>query len=189
MNRIVQPAVTTLCVAAAALVVLMILVPAVLGLQRYVITGDSMTGTIAKGSVVYSRLTPVGQLKVDDIITFVPPGGSGAVTHRIVSIDRSEGGQRVFRTKGDFNKATDPRRITFPQPRQARYVFHIPYLGYVLAVLSIRLVRLLLIGLPALVIAVSLLWSLWHSADDEMQTQEAARLAAATPSAAQEMQS
>jgi signal peptidase len=188
MTRIVQSAFTTLCVAAAALVVLMILVPAVLGLQRYVITGDSMTGTIAKGSVVYSRLTPVDRLNVGDIITFVPPGGSGAVTHRIVSIDQGEGGQRVFRTKGDFNKTTDPKMITFPQPRQARYVLHIPYLGWVLAVLSIRLVRLLLIGLPALAIAVSLLWSLWHSADDEMQSQEAARLAAGTPSAAHEMQ-
>jgi signal peptidase len=189
MNRIAKPAFTALCVAAAALVVLMILVPAVFGLQRYVITGRSMTGTIAKGSVVYSRLTPVGQLKVGDIITFVPPGSTGTVTHRIVSIEQSDTGQRVFRTKGDFNKATDPLLVTFPQPRQARYVFHIPVLGYVLAVLSIRLVRLLLIGLPALAIAISLLWSLWRSTDEELRTQEAARRGAAMPSAPQKTRS
>ena len=174
MIRIVKTAVSVLCVAVAALVVLGILLPAVLGLQRYVITGGSMTGTIDKGSVVYARLTPVGQLKVGDIITFVPPGYPSPDTHRIISITPGKGGQRVFRTKGDFNKTADPWQITFPQAMQARYFYHIPYLGYLLAVLSIRAVRMLLIGLPALVIALSLLWSLWHSAGDEVRRQEAA---------------
>ncbi len=183
MIRIIKTVVTALCVAVAALVVLGILLPAVFGLQRYVITGGSMTGTIDKGSVVYSRLTPVGRLKAGDIITFAPPGESSLVTHRIVSIVRSEGGQRVFRTKGDFNKAADPWRITFPQPVQARYAFDIPYLGYLLALLSIRAVRMLLIGLPALVIALSLLWSLWHSAGREVRRQEAADAAIQTTSA------
>ena len=57
---------------------------------------------------------------------------------------------------------------------QAREVFHIPYLGYVLALLSIRPVRMLLIGLPALAIAVSIIWSLWSSAGEEARRQEAA---------------
>ena len=33
-----------------------------------------MTGTIPKGAVIYSQITPVEQLKVGDIITFQPPG-------------------------------------------------------------------------------------------------------------------
>jgi signal peptidase len=174
MSRTVKTAVTTLCIAASVLVVLVVLVPAVLGLQRYVITGGSMTGTIAKGSVVYSRLTPVVQLKVGDIITFVPPGQTNPVTHRIVSIGAGDDGRRVFRTKGDFNKAADPWQFTFPQPQQARYVYRIPYVGFLLAVLSIRSVRTLSIGLPAIVIAVSLLWSLWRSAGEEVRRQKAA---------------
>ena len=55
-------------------------------------------------------------------------------------------------------------------------VYHIPYLGYLLAVLSPP-VRLALIGLPALAIAFSLLWSLWHAAGEEVRRQEAARSA------------
>ena len=137
MIRIIKTAVSVLCVAVAALVVLGILLPAVLGLQRYVITGGSMTGTIDKGSVVYARLTPVGQLKVGDIITFVPPGYPSPDTHRIISITPGKGGQRVFRTKGDFNKIADPWQITFPQPMQARYFYHIPYVGYLLALLLV----------------------------------------------------
>jgi signal peptidase len=174
MSRTVKTGVTTLCVAASVVVVLVVLVPAVLGLQRYVITGDSMTGTIARGSVIYSRLTPADALRVGDIITFVPPGQTRPVTHRIVGIAKSDAGARVFRTKGDFNKAADPWRFTFSQPRQARYVFRIPYMGYVLAVLSIRSVRMVLIGLPAFVIAISLLWSLWRSAGEEVLRREAA---------------
>ena len=121
-----------------------------------------------------------------DIVTFVPPGQTSPVTHRIVGIARSDAGERVFRTKGDFNNSADPWRFTFSQPRQARYVFRIPYLGYVLAVLSIRAVRMVLIGLPAFVIAVSLLWSLWRSAGEEVLRREAAGAPVTSVSAAAE---
>jgi signal peptidase len=173
MSRLLKWAVTALILGAAALFVAILLVPAVLGLQRYVIVGGSMTGAISKGSVSYARLTPVGQLEVGDIITFVPPADSQPVTHRIISIKDGDKGERVFRTKGDANTTADPWKITFPQPQQARYVFHIPYVGYALALLSIRAVRMLLIGLPALVIALSILWSLWRSAGEEVRRQQA----------------
>ncbi len=177
MRRLAGPAITAVCLAVAALVVLLVLVPAVLGLQRYVITGGSMTGTIDKGSLVYSRLTPVGRLKVGDIVTFVPPDYASPITHRIISIGRGQNGQRIFRTKGDFNKVADPWRVTFSHPLLARCVYHVPYLGYLLAAFTFRPVRLLLIGLPAILIAGSLLWSLWRSAGEEVRRQQAASVA------------
>jgi signal peptidase len=160
---------TVLCVAALVFVVGAILLPGLLGLQRYVITGGSMTGTIPKGSVIYSRITPVGRLEAGDIITFTPPGMSGAVTHRIIALEQGPEGQPAFRTKGDFNEAADPwNPITLNEPVQARYVFHVPLLGYGLAALSVRAVRIALIGLPAVLIALSLLWSLWREAGEEV---------------------
>jgi signal peptidase len=173
VSGVLKRGITVFCAVALALIVLVLLLPAALGLQRYVITGGSMTGAISKGSIVYARLTPVADLRQGDIITFTPPDSSGAVTHRILSI-KEESGRRIFETKGDFNAVTDPWKITFPQPEQARYVFHIPYAGYVLALLSLRLVRMLVIGLPALLIGVSLLWSLWVSAGEEARRQETA---------------
>jgi signal peptidase len=173
MRNLARRSATLLCIAALLLVAVVIVVPAFFGLQRYVITGGSMTGTIGKGSVIYSRLTPVGQLTVGDIITFYPPGYSAPVTHRIVAIEPAADGRLAFRTKGDYNTATDPWTVSLVQPRQARYAFHIPYVGYVLAALAIRQVRMLLIGLPALLIAASLLWSLWHKAGEEVERQEA----------------
>ena len=169
MRRFTKSAVTVTCVAIMALVVLTILVPALFGLRRYVITGGSMTGTISKGSVVYSKLTPTQDLKVGDIITFVPPGYPEAVTHRIIAITTGQDGKRVFSTKGDFNKVADPWKINLEQPEQARCVFHIPVIGYFLAALAIRQVRMLIIGLPALLIAISLLWSLWARAGDDLR--------------------
>lgn len=172
MRRLARAVATALCAAALLLALGVTVVPALLGLQRYVIVGGSMTGTIPKGSVIYSRLTPVDELKVGDVVTFQPPGGSEAVTHRIIAVEEGSDGERVFRTKGDFNQSADPwGAIKLNGPRQARYVFHIPFVGYVLAALAIRQVRMLVVGLPAIVIALSLLWSLWRRAGEEVALQ------------------
>jgi signal peptidase I len=172
VRRIATRLATFLCVAALLFVIGAILLPAVLGIQRYVITGGSMTGTIPKGAVIYSKVTPAERLKVGDIITFHPPGYSTAVTHRIIAVESAPDGQRAFRTKGDFNEVADPwNPIVLNEPQQARYLFHIPLFGYVLAALAVRSVRLALIGLPALLIALSLLWSLWTQAGEELSGQ------------------
>jgi signal peptidase len=153
------------------------LVPALLGLQRYVITGGSMTGTYDRGSIVLDRAVPVADLRVGDVITYRPPartGIPGLVTHRIVSIrDRGSNGPS-FRTKGDANPKPDPWRFTLSAPTQARVVFSIPYLGYGLAALSIRFVRMLVIGLPALLIAIALIVRLWRDAGADTDAEEAA---------------
>jgi signal peptidase len=164
--------VTGLCVLALVFVVGAILLPSLLGLQRYVITGGSMTGAIPKGAVIYSRVVPVEELKAGDVITFHPPGMTTAVTHRIIGLEEGPEGKPGFRTKGDFNETEDPwNPIVLNEPQQARYVFHLPLLGYVLAALGMRTVRIALIGLPALLIAVSLLWSLWREAGEEVARQ------------------
>jgi signal peptidase len=169
MKRVFGKLLTIGCAAALIFVLFAILLPSLLGLQRYVITGGSMTGTIAKGSVVYARVTPAGQLKTGDIITFHPPGCATAVTHRIIGIDLDSSAARAYSTKGDFNEAPDPwNPIVLNEPAQARYVFHIPVLGYVLAGLALRNVRIMLIGIPAVLIALSLLWSLWREAGEEV---------------------
>ena len=59
MKRHLGRLVTALCVLALVFVVGAVLLPTLLGLQRYVITGGSMTGTIPKGAVIYSRIVPV----------------------------------------------------------------------------------------------------------------------------------
>src|SRR4051812_49505050 len=88
---------------AALALAVAVLVPALLGLQRYVITSGSMTGTYDRGSLVYDRVVPTATLRAGDVITYDPPPGAGpagVVTHPIVSIGRGPGGRRGSRTKG-----------------------------------------------------------------------------------------
>ncbi len=172
MRRGLGIAATVMCSLALLFVLCTLVLPALLGLQRYVVTGGSMSGTIPKGAVIYSRVTPVDQLQAGDIITFHPPGHGEAVTHRIIAIESGPDGARAYRTKGDANTVADPwNPITLNGPEQARYVFQIPLYGFVLAALGVREARLLLIGLPAVVIAVSLLGSLWRRAGEEVALQ------------------
>lgn len=157
---------TLLAVAGIAVAGLM-LVPSLFGLQRYVITGGSMGDTIKRGSIAFDQAVPVSQLKVGDVITYTPPassGHTGRVTHRIVWMGRDRAGLAAFRTKGDANAQADPWKFTLTKPTQARVAFHVPYLGYALAALSIRWLRILLIGIPAALIALSLLFNLWRQA-------------------------
>lgn len=172
MKRFLKRFATACLIVTAVFVAAVIVLPSALGLQRFVITGGSMTGAIGKGSVIYSRVTPVAELKVGDIITFVPPGLADPVTHRIRTITPGTDGAFVFQTKGDFNAEPDPWRATFVQSSVARYQYHIPYAGYALAALAIREVRMVALGLPALAIALSLLWSLWSAAGAELRRRE-----------------
>ena len=151
------------------------LVPAALGYQRYVIVSDSMTGTYDRGSLVYDRVVPTAGLRVGDVITYEPPRGAGPegrVTHRIFSIGRDRQGRSVYRTKGDANAAPDPWEFTLNEGRQARVVLGVPYVGYAFAALSIRQVRMLVIGLPALLVAFSLLAGLWREAGEEARRRQ-----------------
>jgi signal peptidase len=92
-----------------------------------------------------------------------------AVTHRIIAVEQGPDGKTAYRTKGDFNQAPDPwNPVTLNEPEQARYVFQVPLLGYLLAALTLRTVRVALIAVPAVLIALSVLWSLWREAGDEL---------------------
>src|SRR4051794_10752366 len=159
---------TALLVAALMLGALMLL-PPLLGYERYVITGSSMSGTIERGAIVYAKPVPVGELAVGDVITYTPPRGAGPggkVTHRIVWAGRGESGARAFRTKGDNNRTADPWKFELRRPMQARVVADVPYAGYALAALGIRWVRMLVIGLPAALIAVAVVAGTWREAGD-----------------------
>jgi signal peptidase len=169
----VASAVGLTLVLALALALLMLL-PTLLGFHRYVLVSGSMTPTIPTGSVVYDKDIPVGDLKLGDVITFVPPpeyGVTSPVTHRIFEIgaapedakDKAVAG-RAFRTKGDANEDPDPWRMVLNHPTQDRVEQHLPYVGYVYIWLSKRWVQLLVIGLPALVIMIIVGRALWREA-------------------------
>ena len=176
MSRVVSWAFTLLTAFAIGVALLLIVIPMVFGYERYVITGGSMEPTVHKGAVAFDKVVPVADLRVGDVITFVPPESSSPVTHRITGVTRDELGRPVYSTQGDANEHPDPWQVSLPGPSQARYSFQIPYLGYVLAALTLRPVRLLVLAVPALLIGVSLLVSVWREAVSEARREREATL-------------
>ena len=131
-------------------------VPSAFGYDRYVITGGSMSGTFEKGSIAFERQVPVGQLQVGDVITYQPPPDSGTsslVTHRIVSIRPGEDGRPLLRTKGDANDSKDPWSFSLTGSSQPVVTYTVPYVGYAFIALADRDLRMLLLGGPAVLIA------------------------------------
>jgi signal peptidase len=181
-RRVVTVASTLLLVVAIVLAALMV-VPTLLGYERYVIVSGSMEPTIPVGSIVYDEVVPVEDLQVGDVITFVPPPEydiDDPVTHRIYSItvageDSDVPGRLIFRTKGDNNPEVDPWQMTLDKTEQARVAHHVPYVGYVYIALRKPWVQLLLIGLPALGIAVFVALSLWRISGQAVEEERRAR--------------
>ncbi|NYG56652.1 signal peptidase I [Nocardioides perillae] len=133
------------------LVALGFLLPSLLGYERYVITGGSMSGTYEIGSVVFEEVVPVEDLRVGDVITYVPPAESGIanfVTHRIVDVDGDE-----FVTRGDANADVDPWTFQLTAATQPRVVASVPHVGWVFLALADRGTRMAVIGIPAALIA------------------------------------
>ncbi len=137
---------TALCVLVTLLGVAFLL-PSLLGYQRYVITGTSMTGTIDLGSVVFEDVVPVADLHVGDVITYQPPPASGIdhlVTHRIIAKKGDK-----FRTQGDAVPERDPWTFELTAHDQPRVSYHVPYVGFLFLGLADRAIRMAVISVPA----------------------------------------
>ena len=176
--RRVGRAFCALLIAAGILFGIFLIVPGLMGWERYVIVSGSMTGTYDRGSLVFDEVVPTKSLKVGDVITYKPPadsGPKGLVTHRIVKIFRDpKTGDRVYRTKGDANATADPWRFFLADKKVARVVTGVPKAGFVLAALAERNIRMLIVGFPALLIAFFALAGLWREAGEEAEAQAAA---------------
>lgn len=142
-------AVALLVMAPVALMVMLVLLPAVLALDRYVITDSSMDGSMGRGSVVLAREVPPTDLRVGDVISFTPPGESGAdkVTRRITAIDHG-----VATTQGDTAVRPDPWSLPLTDPAYSRTWVSLPWIGYPFAVDG-GWVLLLLFAAAAVVLA------------------------------------
>lgn len=158
------------------------LAPSLLGYERYVITGGSMSGTFEKGSIAFEKSVPVEDLEVGDVITYLPPADSGVstlVTHRLISIRQLDGGQVQYRTQGDANPDPDPWSFALVDADQPVVRHTVPYAGWVLVGLADRSIRVLVIGVPAALIALASLWEIARALRPRRRTESAAPRGAA----------
>jgi signal peptidase I len=91
------------------------------------VLSGSMRPGIQPGDVVMVRAVPTDELKVGDVIAFLPPAHTTPVLHRIVSIDASG-----LVTKGDANNVEDPwGKVATDSATTLRLVWVIPKIGLI----------------------------------------------------------
>jgi signal peptidase I len=137
---------------------ILVLLPIGLGLERYVMSGDSMDAGdhgISQGTVLFERSLPINDVRVGDVITYRPPPSSkvdGMVTHRVVAIRSG-----AIITQGDAEPKRDPWVLRGDPPTVSKVVFTLPLVGYAyllvadpgvwaLVVISAAMLALLLSG-------------------------------------------
>lgn len=155
------------------------LVPAVLGFERYVIRTGSMTGSIDAGSLTFNKPVPAADVRVGDVISFVPPAGhdvDGMITHRVHELIQGRGAVPVIRTKGDANKDVDTWSFIPRDGMVSRVEGHLPAIGRVYAELNTKQGRTIVFAIPGLIIAFSVLAGLWREAGADARRRREATL-------------
>lgn len=119
-----------------ALVAVLLLLHLV-GFRSFVVRTASMGTTAPVGTLVVTTPVEAAAVRVDDVLTFLPPGGGGdaTVTHRVVGA-----GPEGITTRGDASEATDPW-LLHDVDLVGRAVAVLPVVGWV-----VRAVPLLVLG-------------------------------------------
>ena len=106
-------------------------IPSLGGVFPMIVLTDSMYPQISAGDLIICNTLDPEDVRVDDVISFFDPMGSGTsvVTHRVLDIVE-ENGTLSYRTKGDNNNAED--QVLVPQDKLVGiYRNRIPGLGHV----------------------------------------------------------
>ena len=124
---------TIIVLSLAALAIVFVVVPKMTGGMTLTVLTGSMEPGIKPGDVVVDKgVTHISDLRIGDIITFLPyPDDPTLVTHRIVGKGVSGDGEISFVTQGDNNNAVDPWGPVLAKQIRGQHLFTVPKVGYV----------------------------------------------------------
>jgi len=108
------------------------------------VRSESMRPAINMGDLMIAGPVKSGSINPGDILTYEL--GERLVTHRVLSVTGD-----ILITKGDANEDPDPRPVQLSQV-ESRYLFRIPYVGYLAGFVRTRPGWFLAIMLPAAVL-------------------------------------
>lgn len=149
-----------LAVGGLGALLLMVHMGVISGYEMRIVQSGSMEPTIPTGSLIL--IHERDRYYTNDIITFQIGGRSGLpTTHRIIE-DGLEAGKLVYTTKGDANDSVDPEPV-YPDEVRGKVVMWAPYLGFLLDFARQPLGFVLLIVLPAALIILEEISSLWKA--------------------------
>jgi len=106
--------------------VLLVLLPAVLGLDRTVVTDRSMDGALGRGSVVLAREVPPLDLRKGEVIAVRLPGGADERGYRrIVAIEDG-----VATVQADRGGSASRQQVVLSETSYARAWLGVRWIGY-----------------------------------------------------------
>lgn len=133
---ILQTASWMLLLTFVALLVAMMGLPRVAGATPYTVLTGSMRPTMPPGSLVVIKPIEAGEVKVGDAITYqIRSGEPEVVTHRVISLAQTLGGETLFTTQGDANPHPDEKPVRAAQIRGVVW-YSIPFAGYLNSLLT-----------------------------------------------------
>jgi signal peptidase I len=89
------------------------------------VLSNSMRPTFAAWDLVVTQAVATSAIRVGDVITFLPPGSTQALIHRVSSLRDG-----VITTRGDANAVDDPWQVTLQGPTSYRLVAVVPFVGW-----------------------------------------------------------
>ena len=149
IGRIIYIALLVIVIIFASLVIISA-IPFPKGLRMYIVRSGSMAPAIKSGDLIFSKKQDT--YSIGDIITYIPRGESKnieSITHRIIDLKDSN-----FITKGDANPSEDSESVT-PKQVKGRYVFRVPFFGYLVAFAKTTPGFIFLIIIPGTIIIYS----------------------------------
>jgi signal peptidase len=154
-------AVSTVLVVIALFLVATI-VPGMGGYKAFIVRSGSMEPAIKTGSVIIVK--PAENYAIGDIITFRNGGQpDDTVTHRVFSLQKSQGKVIAYETKGDANNKEDGNSVRFAEIF-GKAVLAVPYVGYGVAAAREPVGFVFIILIPAAIIILDELRKIWVEA-------------------------
>ncbi|MBX3193615.1 MAG: signal peptidase I [Microbacteriaceae bacterium] len=121
----------TFLVALLALAAAVIVVPAATGSRPLTVLTSSMEPTLPPGTLLVVSPVEPEDIRIGDVVTYqIRSGDPTVVTHRVIAVSKSAGGEYAFTFKGDNNAQPDPDQIREVQI-EGRLWYSVPYIGWV----------------------------------------------------------
>lgn len=114
-----------------ALAAAVIAVPAATGSKPLTVLTSSMEPTLPPGTLLVVRPVDPADIRIGDVVTYqLHSGDPTVVTHRIIAVSKTAGGEYSFAFQGDNNSQPDPDQVREVQI-QGRLWYSVPYIGWV----------------------------------------------------------
>jgi signal peptidase len=113
-----------------ALVAVMIVVPRLGGATAYTVLTGSMRPGLPPGTLIVVKRVDPKEIRPGDVVTYqLTSGEPMVVTHRVVGVGNTTGGELRITLRGDANNTNDP--LIRPEQIRGSLWYSVPLIGFV----------------------------------------------------------